>query len=44
VHDKTAPEIAAQIEQQRDLQLAALKQFDTSLKALVSAGLTAATN
>ena len=44
VHDKTAPEIAAQIEQQRDLQLTALKQFDASLKALVTAGLTAATN
>ncbi|POF41560.1 ATPase [Pseudomonas laurylsulfativorans] len=44
VHDKAAPEIAAQIEQQRDLQLTALKQFDASLKALVSAGLTAATN
>ncbi|CAI8938729.1 ATPase [Pseudomonas sp. IT-P291] len=44
VHDKTAPEIAAQIEQQRDLQLTALKQFDASLKALVTAGLTAATH
>jgi len=44
VHDKAAPEIAAQIEQQRDLQLTALKQFDASLKALVSAGLTAATH
>jgi hypothetical protein len=44
VHDKTAPEIAAQIEQQRDLQLTALKQFDASLKALVTAGLTATTN
>ncbi|MDF9774001.1 ATPase [Pseudomonas baetica] len=44
VHDKAAPEIAAQIEQQRDLQLTALKQFDASLKALVTAGLTAATN
>ncbi|MGF6554397.1 hypothetical protein ABIA48_000777 [Pseudomonas sp. S30_BP2TU TE3576] len=38
VHDKAAPEIAAQIEQQRDLQLTALKQFDASLKALVTAG------
>jgi hypothetical protein len=38
VHDKTAPEIAAQIEQQRDLQLNALKQFDASLQALVTAG------
>lgn len=44
VHDKAAPEIAAQIEQQRDLQLTALKQFDASLKALVNAGLTATTN
>ncbi|MDP9656589.1 UNVERIFIED_ORG: hypothetical protein J2W87_004534 [Pseudomonas putida] len=44
VHDKTAPEIAAQIEQQRDLQLTALKHFDASLSALVSAGLTAATH
>jgi hypothetical protein len=44
VHDKAAPEIAAQIEQQRDLQLTALKQFDASLKALVTAELTAATN
>ncbi|WP_017255277.1 hypothetical protein [Pseudomonas tolaasii] len=38
VHDKAAPEIAAQIEQQRDVQLDALKQFDASLKALVRAG------
>jgi len=38
VHDKAALEIAAQIEQQRDLQLLALKQFDASLKALVTAG------
>ena len=38
VHDKAAPEIAAQIEQQRDVQLDALKQFDVSLKALVQAG------
>ncbi|WP_166215992.1 ATPase [Pseudomonas atagonensis] len=38
VHNKAAPAIAAQIEQQRDLQLSALKQFDDSLKALVSAG------
>ncbi|WP_065261296.1 MULTISPECIES: ATPase [Pseudomonas] len=38
VHDKAAPEIAARIEQQRDLQFSALKQFDDSLKALVSAG------
>lgn len=38
VHDKTAPEIAAQIDQQRDVQLNALRQFDASLKALVTAG------
>ncbi|HEY0288180.1 MAG TPA: ATPase [Pseudomonas sp.] len=38
VHDKAAPEIAAQIDQQRELQLNALKQFDASLKALVTAG------
>ncbi|UQS17690.1 ATPase [Pseudomonas sp. HS6] len=38
VHNKAAPEIAAQIEQQRDLQFSALKQFDDSLKALVTAG------
>jgi hypothetical protein len=38
VHNKAAPAIAAQIEQQRDLQLNALKQFDDSLKALVRAG------
>ena len=38
VHDKAAPEIAAQINQQRDLQVHALKQFDASLKALVNAG------
>ncbi|MGB7646329.1 MAG: ATPase, partial [Pseudomonas fluorescens] len=38
VLDKAAPEIAAQIEQQRDVQLDALKQFDVSLKALVRAG------
>jgi hypothetical protein len=38
VHGKAAPEIAAQIDQQRELQLNALKQFDTSLKALVSSG------
>ena len=38
VHDKAAPEIAAQIEQQRDVQQAALRQFDASLKALVQAG------
>ncbi|AZF32031.1 Chromosome segregation ATPase [Pseudomonas sp. R4-35-07] len=38
VHDKSALEIAAQIEQQRDVQQDALKQFDASLKALVRAG------
>ncbi|RMT91498.1 hypothetical protein ALP39_03575 [Pseudomonas marginalis pv. marginalis] len=37
VRNKAAPEIAAQIEQQRDVQLDALKQFDASLKALVRA-------
>ncbi|WP_296256266.1 MULTISPECIES: ATPase [unclassified Pseudomonas] len=38
VHDKAAAQIALQIDQQRDLQIQALKQFDASLKALVSAG------
>jgi hypothetical protein len=38
VHDKAAPEIAAQIDQQRELQVTALKQFDASLKALVISG------
>ncbi|KAF1032849.1 MAG: hypothetical protein GAK37_00339 [Pseudomonas sp.] len=38
VHGLATPEIAAGIEQQRDVQLNALRQFDTSLKALVSAG------
>jgi ABC-type Fe3+-hydroxamate transport system substrate-binding protein len=38
VHRKAAAEIAAQIDQQRDLQLSALKQFDDSLKTLVTAG------
>ncbi|WP_248752165.1 ATPase [Pseudomonas sp. MWU15-20650] len=38
VHDKSAPEIAALIEQQRDVQQDALKQFDASLKALVRTG------
>lgn len=38
VHGKAAPEIAAQINQQTELQLNALKQFDASLKALVSSG------
>jgi hypothetical protein len=41
VHDKAAPEIAAQINQQRDLQINALKQFDASLKALVTTGTSA---
>jgi hypothetical protein len=36
VHDQAAPQIAAQIDRQRDLQLSALKQFDVSLKALVA--------
>jgi len=38
VHGKAAPEIAAQIDQQTALQENALKQFDTSLKALVTSG------
>jgi len=38
VHGKAAPEIAAQIDQQTDLQVNALKQFDASLKALVKSG------
>lgn len=38
VHGKAAPEIAAQINQQIALQENALKQFDTSLKALVATG------
>lgn len=38
VHDKTAPEIAALIDQQRTLQVNALKQFDASLKTLVNSG------
>ncbi|RAU44616.1 MULTISPECIES: ATPase [unclassified Pseudomonas] len=37
-HDKAAPEIAAQINQQRELQVDALKRFDMSLKALVTSG------
>ncbi|MEB0045612.1 MULTISPECIES: ATPase [unclassified Pseudomonas] len=36
VHGKAAPEIAAQIDQQRDLQVDALKKFDASLKAFVT--------
>ncbi len=38
VHGKAAPEIAAQIDQQTELQVKALKQFDASLKALVKSG------
>ncbi|MGJ7517771.1 ATPase [Pseudomonas baetica] len=38
VHGKAAPQIAAQIDQQTELQVNALKQFDVSLKALVTAG------
>lgn len=38
VHDKAAPEIAAQIDQQRELQIHALRQFDASLKALMTSG------
>ncbi|MGC5700797.1 ATPase [Pseudomonas sp. NFXW11] len=36
VRGKAAPEIAAQINQQTELQVDALKQFDASLKALVN--------
>lgn len=38
VHDKAAAQIAAQVDQQRVLQVNALKQFDASLKALVTSG------
>jgi hypothetical protein len=38
VHGKAAPQIAAQINQQTVLQVNALKQFDASLKTLVTAG------
>jgi hypothetical protein len=38
VHGKPAPQIAAQINQQTELQEHALKQFDASLKALVTTG------
>lgn len=41
VHGKAAPEIAAQIDQQTELQVNALKQFDLSLKALVTSGTVA---
>lgn len=36
VHGKAAPEIAAQIDQQNGVQVDALKQFDASLKVLVT--------
>ena len=38
VKGKAAPQIAAQIGQQTELQVSALKQFDASLKALVTSG------
>ncbi|MBD0681149.1 ATPase [Pseudomonas sp. PSB11] len=38
VHGKAAPQIAAQINQQTELQVNALKQFDASLQALVTTG------
>ena len=38
VQGKAAPEIAAQIDQQNVVQVNALKQFDASLKALVTSG------
>lgn len=38
VQGKAAPEIAAQIDQQTELQRSALEQFDASLKALVTPG------
>ncbi|MBV6824653.1 ATPase [Pseudomonas sp. PD9R] len=38
VHGKAAPQIAAQINQQTVLQENALKQFDVSLKALLTSG------
>ncbi|WP_311970713.1 ATPase [Pseudomonas baltica] len=38
VHDKSAEQIAAQIDQQRQLQVNALQQFDGSLQALIGAG------
>lgn len=41
VQGKAAPEIAAQIDQQTELQVSALKQFDASLVALVSSGTVA---
>jgi hypothetical protein len=36
VHGISAPQIAAQINQQTELQVNALKQFDASLKTLVA--------
>ena len=39
VHGKAAPQIAAQIDQQTELQVNALKQFDVSFKALMTAGM-----
>ena len=42
VHDTSAPEIAAQINRQRALQVDALKQFDGSLRALLTPGEVAA--
>jgi ABC-type Fe3+-hydroxamate transport system substrate-binding protein len=41
VRDKAAGEIAALIDQQRELQVNALKQFDASLKTLMTSGETA---
>ncbi|HEX8594510.1 MAG TPA: ATPase [Pseudomonas sp.] len=38
VHGKAVADIAAQVDQQRVLQVNALKQFDASLKALVTSG------
>ena len=38
VHDKSAEQIAAQIDQQRQLQIKALQQFDSSLQTLVGPG------
>jgi hypothetical protein len=38
VHDKTAAEIASQVDQQRVLQVNALKRFDASLNSLLISG------
>jgi hypothetical protein len=38
VQDKAVADIAAQVDQQRVLQVNALKQFDASLKALITSG------